>query len=125
MVKIIHWKEVFKKSEQKDQSIMLLDVRTPEECKKGMIQDAVNISVDDLRNRLAEVPKDKKVIIYCGVGLRGYLASRILEQNGYTNVYNLSGGYKTYQFICQKQANEDIFESDFIGKDDGIYQAKV
>lgn len=125
IVKIIHWKDVLKEIEREDQSNMLVDVRTVDEYKKGSIHNAVNIPVDNLRNRLNEIPKNKKLIVFCAVGLRGYLAARILIQNGYTNVYNLSGGYKTYQFATQKQANEDIFENDFIGKDDGIYQAAV
>jgi predicted sulfurtransferase len=48
-----------------------------------------------------------------------------LSQNGFPEVYNLSGGYKTYEFVTEKQANEDIFEGDVIGKDDDIYQAPV
>jgi rhodanese-related sulfurtransferase len=125
MVNVVHWKEIFEKLNLKDQTIMLVDVRTPDEYKKGTIDNAVNIPVDDLRNRLDEIPKEKKLIVFCAVGLRGYLASRILLQKGYVNVYNLSGGYKTYQFVTQKQANEDIFENDFIGKDDDIYQANL
>ena len=75
---------------------VLLDVRTRGEFSKGHIPGAVNIPVDELRSRLAEVPSDKPVIIYCAVGQRGYLATRILMAHGFRDVRNLSGGYKTY-----------------------------
>ena len=74
---------------------VLLDVRTPQEFADGHIPDAVNIPVDDLRGRLAELPKDRPVVAYCQVGQRGYLATRILTQAGFA-VSNLGGGYKTY-----------------------------
>jgi rhodanese-related sulfurtransferase len=72
-----------------------LDVRTPKEFAEGHIPGAVNVPVDELRQRLAEVPKDRPIIAYCQVGQRGYLATRVLLQAGY-DVRNLSGGYKTY-----------------------------
>lgn len=73
----------------------LVDVRLPEEYAAGHLPDAVNIPVDELRSRLAEVPRDRDVVVYCQVGQRGYLATRILLQSGY-RVRNLSGGYRTY-----------------------------
>lgn len=73
----------------------LLDVRTPSEVEAGTIPGAINIPVDDLRRRLGELPKDKEILAFCQVGLRGYLACRILSQNGFI-CRNLSGGYKTY-----------------------------
>jgi rhodanese-related sulfurtransferase len=73
----------------------LLDVRTPKEYSDGAIPGAVNISVDDLRSRLSEVPRDREIAVYCQVGMRGYLATRILLQNGF-NASNIGGGYKTY-----------------------------
>jgi NADPH-dependent 2,4-dienoyl-CoA reductase/sulfur reductase-like enzyme/rhodanese-related sulfurtransferase len=75
---------------------VLLDVRTPGEVEAGTIPGARNIPVDELRTRLAELPKDKEVLAFCQVGLRGYLACRILSQNGF-KCRNLSGGYKTYK----------------------------
>lgn len=75
---------------------MIIDVRTPEEFAFGAITGAVNIPLDELRRRLSEIPANKPVILYCAVGLRGYLALKILTGNGYSHVYNLSGGYKTY-----------------------------
>lgn len=75
---------------------MILDVRTADEYSMGMIPGAVNIPLDELRGRLAEIPTDKAIYVYCAIGLRGYLATKILLSNGYVDVRNLSGGYKTY-----------------------------
>lgn len=72
----------------------VLDVRTPQEFASGHIPEAVNIPVDDLRSRLGELPRDRKIAAYCQVGQRGYLATRILHQNGFS-VANIGGGYKT------------------------------
>ena len=74
----------------------LLDVRTPEEFAEGHIPDAVNIPVDELRHRLAEIPRGREVAAYCQVGQRGQLATRILLQAGF-RAANLGGGYKTYR----------------------------
>jgi NADPH-dependent 2,4-dienoyl-CoA reductase/sulfur reductase-like enzyme/rhodanese-related sulfurtransferase len=82
---------------------VLLDVRTPAEVKVGTIPGAVNISVDDLRERLGELPKNKELFVFCQVGLRGYVACRILTQKGF-NCRNLPGGYKTYQAAMQTSA---------------------
>ena len=75
---------------------MLIDVRTEMEYSLGSIDGAVNIPLDDLRERMGEVPRDKEIILFCAVGLRGYLALRILKGHGYEQVKNLSGGYKVY-----------------------------
>jgi len=119
IAKPISWREIHKESRS---DIFLLDVRTKEEHQLGSIDGAVNIPLDDLRKHLDEIPKDKKIIVFCGVGLRAHVACRILSQSGFDNVYNLSGGLKTYETASQKQSNEDIFENDFIGIDDHIYQ---
>lgn len=89
---IITWRELV---QQKDE-VVLIDTRTEEEYAFGSIPGAVNIPVDTLRERIKEVPADKPVVLFCAVGLRGYLAQRILMGNGYKNVRNLSGGYKLY-----------------------------
>jgi len=115
-VEIFHWDEVEKIDTTK---AMLIDIRTPHEHKLGNIKGSVNIPVDELRDRLDEIPKDKDIYVYCQVGLRGYLAARILMQKGY-RVKNLSGGYKTYQVAVQKQSNEDIYEYDKILKNNDI-----
>ena len=75
---------------------LLLDVRAPDEVEAGTIPGAISIPVDELRRRLGELPQDKEVLAFCQVGLRGYLACRILSQNGFA-CRNLTGGYKTYQ----------------------------
>jgi len=81
-----------------EQRPFLLDVRTPSEFSAGNMPGAVNIPVDELRSRLGELPRDREIAIYCQVGQRGYLATRILCQAGFAAV-NLGGGYKTYQLL--------------------------
>ena len=76
----------------------LIDVRDPGEVARGAIKGAVNIPVNDLRKRLDEIPRDKDVYVSCQVGLRGYLAERILAGNG-IKVKNLDGGYKLYSAV--------------------------
>jgi len=74
---------------------LVLDVRTTHEVQQGTIPGSVNIPLDELRSRLGELPKDKEMLVFCQVGLRGYLACRILSQNGIA-CRNLTGGYTTY-----------------------------
>jgi rhodanese-related sulfurtransferase len=74
----------------------LLDVRTEAEYRAGCISHAVNIPVDELRSRLTEIPRDRPVAAYCQVGIRGYIATRILLQHGFA-ASNLGGGYSTYK----------------------------
>lgn len=88
----ITWRELLATDRS---GVMLLDVRTAEEFSFGSLPGAVNIPLDDLRERMQELPKDKEIIVFCAVGLRGYLAQRILRGHGYTAVRNLIGGYKT------------------------------
>lgn len=76
----------------------ILDVRTEEEFAGGHFTGAVNIPVDELRGRLNEVPKDKKIYVNCHSGLRSYIACRILMANGY-DCYNFSGGYRLYAAV--------------------------
>ena len=75
---------------------MMMDVRTVEEVRGGTIPGAMNIPLDELRDRLDEIPRDKELLVFCQVGLRGYLACRLLTQKGF-RCRNLTGGYKTYQ----------------------------
>jgi NADPH-dependent 2,4-dienoyl-CoA reductase/sulfur reductase-like enzyme/rhodanese-related sulfurtransferase len=86
---IAHWEEL-----EKDR-VFLLDVRDPSEFKAGHVEGAVNIPLNDLRQRMEEVPKDREVWTYCFVGQRSYYAARALGQYGY-DIKSLSGGYKTY-----------------------------
>ncbi|WP_256384795.1 FAD-dependent oxidoreductase [Photobacterium toruni] len=77
---------------------LLLDVRNPGELKtQGYIDNAINIPVDELRHRMHELPKDKEIVVYCQVGLRGNVAYRQLVNNGF-KARNLIGGYRTYQY---------------------------
>ncbi|MGO5065766.1 pyridine nucleotide-disulfide oxidoreductase [Clostridium sporogenes] len=84
--------------------VILLDVRDSIEIENSKIEGEINVPVNELRNRLSEIPKDKEIWVYCQIGLRGYIAARILMANGY-KVKNLNGGYKTYimnKFIPKK-----------------------
>jgi NADPH-dependent 2,4-dienoyl-CoA reductase/sulfur reductase-like enzyme/rhodanese-related sulfurtransferase len=74
----------------------LIDVRDPDEHSEGHIPGSRNVPVNDLRDRLDELPTDRPLVVYCQIGLRGYVAERILRQRGYT-VLNLSGGFNTYR----------------------------
>lgn len=121
LVKILHWDEIRNLNLQ---DTVLIDVRSTEEYALGSIEGSLNIPVDDMRGRLSEISKDKKIIVFCGTGHRSYFAYRILAQNGFTEIRNLSGGYITYESATQKQSNEDIFSGEYIGKDDHIYQGK-
>ncbi len=74
---------------------VLLDVRKPFEVAAGTIPGSVNIPLDELRDRLGELSRDREILVFCAVGLRGYLACRVLAQNGF-KCRNLSGGIRTY-----------------------------
>lgn len=89
---LITWEE-FRLLDKDD--YILVDVRTKSEYNRGHIEGAVNIPVDDLRNRLNELDISKTIVVYCQVGYRGYIADRILSQNGF-NVFNITGGYKSF-----------------------------
>ncbi|WDY55497.1 FAD-dependent oxidoreductase [Vibrio fluvialis] len=92
--KAIHFDEIDSLTDEQ----VLLDVRNPGELQNvGYLPGAINIPVDQLRQRMNELPKDKEIIIYCQVGLRGNVAYRQLVNNGY-KARNLLGGYRTYAF---------------------------
>jgi NADPH-dependent 2,4-dienoyl-CoA reductase/sulfur reductase-like enzyme/rhodanese-related sulfurtransferase len=80
------------------ESPYLVDVRTTREFADGHISGAVNLPIDDLRTRLGELPRDRQIAVYCQVGQRGYVATRILRQSGF-QAANVSGGYKTYRLL--------------------------
>jgi len=122
LVRIVHWHEL---SEEELERSFILDVRRPEEVKRGKIEGSVNIPLNSLRSRMKKIPRDKRIIVYCAAGLRAYLACRILSQSGFPEVYNLSGGHKTYAFVTERQANEDIFQGDMIAKDGNIYESEI
>ena len=89
----LYWREL---SETDISRITLVDVRTREEFELGTIPGAINIPLEELRERMKELPMERPVYLFCSVGLRGYLASNILKGNGYRDVRNLIGGLKTY-----------------------------
>jgi rhodanese-related sulfurtransferase/TusA-related sulfurtransferase len=99
---IWHWHDIDK---IKSDNSYLIDVRTAGEFQVGTIEGAVNISDLELRKRLDEVPKEKNIYLFCEVGFRAYLASRLLSQKGF-NVRNLTGGYKLFK--TAKATTEEI-----------------
>ena len=99
LLNIFYWTQVLEIKEGET----LIDVRTKEEFFAGHINNAINIPIDELRQRLNEVPNGKSVFIYCEAGLRGYLAQCIMKQSGFNQVSNLSGGYKLWQ-ACTTEA---------------------
>ncbi|MGC8494059.1 MAG: FAD-dependent oxidoreductase [Syntrophobacteraceae bacterium] len=88
--RIAQWEEL------QSSAPFVLDVRTPPEFKKGHVDSAVNIPLNDLRSRMAELPKDREIWAYCLVGQRSYYAERLLSQNRF-NIKSLTGGYKTHE----------------------------
>ncbi|MGX1983717.1 CoA-disulfide reductase [Thermolongibacillus altinsuensis] len=95
MVETIQWHEV---NDLVEKGECIVDVRESIEREMGFIPNSINIPLGQLRKRLNELPKDKTIYVYCQVGLRGYLAARILMQHGF-KVKNLDGGYKTYSAV--------------------------
>lgn len=92
-VRIIHWREIASLSDE----TLRIDVRTQDEFAMGTIPGFVNIPLDELREHLDELPRERPIVVTCAVGLRGYLACRILTQHGFMDVRNLSGGYTTWR----------------------------
>lgn len=121
LVRTVQWHEL---SGMLEKGALPLDIRTEEEFRLGTIPGALNIPLDSLREKLDTLPKNRAIVVFCSVGLRAYLACRILEQSGFTQPFNLAGGYKTYEHVSGTQGNEDIYEKDFVGKDDHIYQSE-
>lgn len=97
-LRVFYWNE----TNNLKQGDILIDVRTADEFSNGRIPGAINIPVDEIRNRLDEIPIDQTIYIYCEAGLRGYLAQRILRQRGFNNVFNLSGGYYLWKTCAEE-----------------------
>jgi NADPH-dependent 2,4-dienoyl-CoA reductase/sulfur reductase-like enzyme/peroxiredoxin family protein/TusA-related sulfurtransferase/rhodanese-related sulfurtransferase len=97
---------------------VLVDVSNPEEVVSGTIPGAKNIPLPMLREKLGELDKDKEYLAFCRVGLRGYLACRILTQNGF-KCKNLTGGYKTYAMVTAHQP-DIIPEQETTSDDPGV-----
>lgn len=84
----------------------LIDVRRPEELKQGFVDGSVNIPIDQLRQRISEIPYRDCIYVICQFGVRGYFAVRFLMQNGY-NVKNVDGGYYTYSYALGTNSDEN------------------
>lgn len=100
--KTIQWNEIDKLDKEKS---LIIDVREEFELVTGGFDNSIHIPLGQLRSRLNEIPKDKNIYVTCQVGLRGYVACRILEQNG-IRCANIDGGVKTYLYA--KRAEESI-----------------
>ncbi|RSK26205.1 CoA-disulfide reductase [Bacillus sp. HMF5848] len=104
VLKQVQWHEI---DSIVNEGNLLIDVRDPIEIDMGYITNSINIPLDTLRDRLDDIPKNKTIYVYCQVGLRGYLATRILQQHGY-EVRNLDGGYRTYKVAKQEKDDEAV-----------------
>ncbi|MBN2436068.1 MAG: FAD-dependent oxidoreductase [Spirochaetes bacterium] len=114
---VVKWDDV---DRLKNEGAFLLDVRSEGEFELGTIPGAVNIPIDNLRDHLSEIPKDKTVLIFCQIGLKGYFASRILKQSGFNDVFNLAGGYKIWSTVFVQQP--DASQPQIIAADTGDQQ---
>jgi len=101
-----HWDEV---AALDDAEWFRLDVREQEEQAVGGVQGAHNIPLGELRSQLAELPKDKKILVNCASGQRSYFATRLLRQKGF-DAYNLSGGFKTYELGAAEKPEPKLTE---------------
>ena len=102
---------------------LLIDVRSDDEYQLGTIEGAMHLIHGEIRDHLDEIPKDKDIILMCSMGLRGYIASRILVQHGFSRVYNLTGGYKTWHSMILdrellKMKEEKVIKMDKQNKDE-------
>jgi NADPH-dependent 2,4-dienoyl-CoA reductase/sulfur reductase-like enzyme/rhodanese-related sulfurtransferase len=105
-VETITWDQVASLDLDRD---FILDVRNPPELLDGKLDGTYNIPLPQLRRRIDELPKDRRIVVYCQAGQRAYFACRALAQRGFKTV-NLSGGYKTYSHAVGRQSNFDIFQ---------------
>jgi len=94
-VETICWDEV---ADRAAAGSFLLDVRTVKEFQDGAVEGAYNVPLDEIRDRMVEIPKDQEIMLYCRAGLRSYIGCRILSQNDY-KIKNISGGYLTYEAL--------------------------
>ena len=104
----LYWRDV---QNAEKENALLVDVRTPDEYALGTIHGAVNIPLDNLREHLSEIPTNQPLWLFCGVGLRGYLASNILRGHGFKDVWNLVGGLKTYNAATAKIETPQGFDT--------------
>lgn len=113
---VITWREL--RALDTAHTVQLVDVRTPEEFEMATLPNAQNVELDHLREWLHLLDKARPVVVFCQIGVRGYLAYRILKQSGFADVRNLTGGFKTYAWATEKQANPDIFDYEDIKRRD-------
>ena len=111
-VNVIQWYEVDKLD---NNNSIIIDIREEFELATGVIENSINIPLTVLRHRLNEIPKNKMIYVTCQVGLRGYIACRILSQNGF-DCANIDGGIKTY--LAVKKA-EKALNNQNISKNNG------
>ena len=100
VVKQFYYEDISSLRERED--VILLDTRTPFEYMRGRADGFINIPLDDLRERVGELDKSKKIYVMCQSGLRSYLATRILMQNGF-DAYNFAGGFRLYSTIKNEE----------------------
>ena len=103
-VKQVFWHDV--ENLPRDGSVFLLDVRTKTETARGMIEGAVNIPLDTLRENLDKLPRDKPIYVNCHSGQRSYIACRILSANGF-DCYNLAGGWRLYESVVHAKSVQE------------------
>lgn len=117
----ILWREI---PELDMEKTILLDIRETIESELSQIKGSVNIPLNDIRSRMHELPKDKLIVVYCAVGLRGYVAARVLAQHGYA-VKNLIGGYNVYKYFFNDYINPScvITDTSHTLGDDGAPEA--
>ena len=96
-ISVIDFSEIYKSNS----NLYILDVRNQNEFQNGNIRGAINIPLHELRARLSEIPKDKDIYVHCQVGFRGHLGTRILLQNGFQKVFNISGGFKSLNLVLK------------------------
>jgi len=96
-IKPIYWDEI----EKLNNETFIIDIRTKEEQILGKLPLSHNIPLEEIRSRIDEIPKDKKIVLYCNKGKKSYFATRILMQKGFENVYNLIGGYNIYKHVLE------------------------
>ncbi len=96
LVNTIRWPEAIKMDEQEK---IIVDVRDEEELMAGQLENAINIPLNQLRSRIHELDQSKKILLFCSVGQRGYVAARMLQQHGFNDVRNIHGGLTLLHFI--------------------------
>lgn len=116
------WREI---QDLDKETTILVDVREEIEVELGAIEGAIHIPVNDLRDRMSQLPKDKTIIVYCAVGVRGYIGVRLLQQAGY-KAKNLLGGYTLYKYFVKDYTRPDLTtQEDLIKEEVGLDGQKL